>query len=88
MIYLGVLWTFSILLVVDKGYGFWDAMQLSLRAVRRRWWMTLLFLFVTNLIAGVGALFCLVGFLYTAPLANAAKAHLYDENFRDLLPKA
>ncbi len=87
MIYLGVLWTFSILLVVDKGYGFWDAMQLSLRAVRRRWWMTLLFLFVINLIAGVGALFCLVGFLYTAPLANAAKAHLYDENFRDLLPK-
>lgn len=87
-VWLNTLWTFGLLLVVDKGYGFWDAMQLSLRMVKRRWWMTFLFVFVINILAGLGALLCLVGLLYTAPLAHAAKAYLYDQNFRDLTPKS
>ena len=36
-IYLQVAWLFSLPLVADRGMGFWDAMELSRRAVTRHW---------------------------------------------------
>ncbi len=86
VVYVSLLWTFSVLLVIDKGYEFWPAMQLSRRMVSRRWWMTLLFMLVGGLISMMGALACLVGLLVTVPLFYGMMAHLYDANFRDLAP--
>jgi uncharacterized membrane protein len=85
-VYVSLLWTFSILLVMDKGYEFWPAMQLSRRMVSRRWWMTFLFLFVSGLISMLGALACFVGLLVTVPLFYGMTAHFYEANFRDLAP--
>ena len=68
MIYLNTLWSHSLLLIVDKGYKFWPAMELSRKLVRKRWWMTFLFMLVSGLIGGIGALAGLVGFLVTMPL--------------------
>ena len=86
LVYVSLLWTFSILLVMDKGYEFWPAMQLSRRMVSRRWWMTFLFLFVGGLISMLGALACFVGLLVTVPLFYGMTAHFYEANFRDLAP--
>jgi hypothetical protein len=86
LVYVSLLWTFSILLVMDKGYEFWPAMQLSRRMVSRRWWMTFLFLFVSGLISMLGALACFVGLLVTVPLFYGMTAHFYEANFRDLAP--
>ncbi len=84
--YVSVLWTFSLMLVIDKGYDFWPAMQLSRRMVSRRWWMTFLFLFVGGLISILGAFACGIGMLITVPVFYGMYAHLYDANFRDLAP--
>ncbi|MBI5802206.1 MAG: DUF4339 domain-containing protein [Verrucomicrobia bacterium] len=86
VVYVSLLWTFSLLLVMDKGYDFWPAMQLSRRMVSRRWWMTLLFVVVGGLVSMLGALACLVGLVVTVPLFYGMYAHLYDANFRDLAP--
>src|SRR6185503_5949691 len=43
LVYLTTLFTFSTLLIMDKGYRFWPAMMLSRRMVNKRWWMTFLF---------------------------------------------
>lgn len=86
VVYVSLLWTFSLLLVIDKGYDFWPAMQLSRRMVSRRWWMTLLFVVVGGIISMLGALACLVGLLVTVPLFYGMTAHFYDANFRDLAP--
>ena len=84
--YVNLLWTFSLLLIQDKGYDFWPAMQLSRRMVNRRWWMTFLFLFVGGLISVLGAFACLIGMFVTVPVFYGMYAHLYDANFRDLAP--
>jgi len=86
LVYVNVLWTFSLLLVRDKNYDFWPAMQLSRRMVSRRWWMTFLFLFVGGLVSGLGTLACFIGLFVTVPIFYGMYAHLYDSNFRDLAP--
>jgi hypothetical protein len=87
LMFLNTLWTFTGLLIMDKGYRFWPAMQLSRRLVMRRWWMTLLFIIVCFIFYMLGALLCVVGLLATLPLYSNMKAILYDDNFRDLAPQ-
>jgi hypothetical protein len=87
LLYINMLWTYTVLLVMDKNYGFWPAMQLSRRMVSRRWWMTCLFTLVALLLYVLGFILCCVGALATAPLASNMMAILYDDNFRDLEPR-
>jgi hypothetical protein len=84
LLFINTLWTYVILLIMDKNYGFWAAMQLSARMVIRRWWMTFLFTLVAFLLYMLGALLCGVGVLATGPLLINMLAILYDDNFRDL----
>ena len=63
------------------------AMQLSVKMVRRRWWMTFAFLLVGFLVYLLGAIMCLVGLFATAPLYLNMKSVLYNDNFRDLAPR-
>jgi hypothetical protein len=86
VVYVNIVWTHALLLIIDKGYNFWPAMQLSRRLVSKRWWMTFLFLFVGTIISGVGAVACLVGLLVSVPLYYAMRVCFYDDNFRDLAP--
>jgi hypothetical protein len=88
VVYLSNLWTYALLLILDKRMSFWPAMQLSRRMVSRRWWMTFLFLFVAGIIASAGVLACVIGLLVTAPLYCGMKACLYNDNFRDLAPQS
>ena len=84
LVYLTNLWSHALLLIVDKGYKFWPAMELSRKLVRKRWWMTFLFMLVAGLLGGIGALACGVGLLVTMPLYFAMRALLYEDNFRNL----
>lgn len=84
--YLTTIWTHALLLVIDKGYAFWPAMELSRRVVQKRWWMTFLFVFVAGIISSLGACACGIGLIVTVPLQFAMKAFLYEDNFRDLAP--
>jgi hypothetical protein len=88
LVYLTTLFTFSTLLIMDKGYRFWPAMMLSRRMVNKRWWMTFLFLLVGGIIASCGIMLCLVGLLVTGPLYAGMKVALYNDNFRDLVPQS
>ena len=88
LVYLTNLWAHSLLLIVDKGYKFWPAMELSRKVVRKRWWMTFLFMLVAGLLGGIGAIACGVGLLVTVPLYFAMRALLYDDNFRNLRTSA
>jgi len=48
-IFLQVAWTFAIVLVADRGYDFWPAMELSRRVVTRRFFSVLLLLIIVYL---------------------------------------
>jgi uncharacterized membrane protein len=85
--YVNTLLTYVLLLIMDKNYPIWPAMQLSVKMVRRRWWMTFAFLLVGFLVYLLGAIMCLVGLFATAPLYLNMKSVLYNDNFRDLAPR-
>ncbi|MBM3861344.1 MAG: DUF4339 domain-containing protein [Verrucomicrobia bacterium] len=86
LLYLATIWTFSLMLIVDKGYRFWPAMQFSRRFVMKRFWMMLAFLLVAGIIMSAGMFACFIGMLVTVPLYYAMKVFLYEDNFRDLAP--
>jgi hypothetical protein len=75
-IYLLVAYTFSYMLIVDRGYSAWQALEASRRVVNRNWWKVagLTGLMVILMVGGV-MLFCLALGL---PL-GAVLSHYYPE---------
>ena len=75
------LWAFALPLAVDRGLGFWDAMQLSRRVVQKAWPGFIGLVVVSGLLGMSGALACCVGVLFTMPLPFAAIAFAYEDIF-------
>lgn len=81
VIYLTVIWLFSLPLVIDKGLGFWQAMETSRKVVSKHWFMVFAMVIVVGLINCVGVLLCCVGVFLTFPLAIAAMMYAYETMF-------
>jgi hypothetical protein len=82
-IYLNVAWFFSMPLVIDKGMGFWDAMELSRKMVNKHWFVVLGFLIVCGLLAASGTIACCVGVFVTMPIGFAALMYAYESIFSE-----
>ena len=80
-IYLTVAWTFAMPLVIDRGMGFWRAMELSRKVVTKHWFLVFAFLLVMGLVAAAGALACCVGLLVTVPLFWVSLMYAYEDIF-------
>jgi hypothetical protein len=78
-IYLIVSYVFTQILVVDKGLGFWEAMETSRRVITRQWWrvLGLLLLSIPFILLGVAALF--VGIFVAVPLVTGAVVYAYED---------
>ena len=80
-IYLGVCYVFALPLVLDKKYEFWTALEVSRRVVHAHWVMMFVLVIVLAIVACAGALACLVGLVFTVPLATAAFMYVYEDLF-------
>jgi uncharacterized membrane protein len=81
-IYLILIWLiFGPLLVLDKGFDFWPAMEVSRKVVNRHFWKVLLFALVSLLVLLAGILFFVVGFFVALPLVTAATVYAYEDIF-------
>ena len=78
-IYLAIAYAFTYLLAVDKGLGFWEAMETSRKVITRQWWRVfgLILLSIPFFLLGVAAL--LVGVLVALPLVSGAFAYAYED---------
>jgi len=76
-IYLYVAYKFADLLVIDRGLGFWPALEVSRRVISAHWWrmLGLLLLALPFLLLGVAALG--VGVLVVLPLIHGALIYAY-----------
>lgn len=79
--YLTVIWMFGLPLVIDKGLGFWQAMETSRKVVNKHWFSVFGLLIVVTLINFVGLLLCCVGMFLSFPLGIAAMMHAYETLF-------
>jgi uncharacterized membrane protein len=80
-VYLSVSWVFALPLVIDRGLGFWEAMEVSRRVVSKHWFITFAFLLVIGLLGACGAIACCIGVLVTIPIALAALMYAYEDIF-------
>jgi hypothetical protein len=80
-IYLSVAWTFAMPLVIDRGMGFWQAMELSRKVVTKHWFLVFAFILVMGLVAAAGLIACCVGVLATVPLFWVALMYAYEDIF-------
>lgn len=86
--FLGILYAWTPFFIVLFKMEFWPAMEASRKLVIKNWLIFFLFNLVVGFIAGIGALLCCVGILFTYPaamcmsyaaFADVSKVNLADE---------
>jgi len=81
-IYLGVAYSFVNLVIIDQRCGIWEALEISRRAITKRWWTFFLFIIISIVIVLAGLCALLVGVFVAIPLIMGAMAYAY----LDLVP--
>jgi len=82
-IYLSVAYAFTYMLVVDKGLGTWEAMELSRKTVTAQWFKFFGLSLSIGLIVLISALPLGVGLIWTLPMAYITYGLLYHHLFDD-----
>jgi uncharacterized membrane protein len=78
-IYLAVAYTFSSILAVDKGLGFWESMETSRKVITRNWWRVFGLLLLAIPVFILGALALGIGIFVAIPLVFGAIAYAYED---------
>jgi len=80
-IYLSIAWVFSLMILADKKYGFWESMEISRQVITANWGWMFLLLLVSGLIGFLGILGCVVGVFITVPFSALMLAAAYTRAF-------
>lgn len=87
LVYLAVSWVFAPILIIDRGLGVWEALELSRRVVAQRWFR-MFFLFLCFIPLAIAGLFCfIVGAFVSSALMYAAVIAAYRTAFPESLPR-
>ncbi len=78
-IYLLVAYLFAAFLAVDKGLGFWDAMETSRRVITRNWWRVFGLILLGFPFLLLGAVALGVGIFVAIPLVVGAYVYAYED---------
>lgn len=80
-IYLIIAYLYTYLLAVDRGLGFWEAMETSRKVVTKQWWrvLGLVLLGIPFVLLGLAAL--VIGIFVTMPLITGAFVYAYEDLF-------
>jgi hypothetical protein len=78
-IYLTVAYTFAFILPIDKGLGFWEAMETSRKTITRQWWRVFGLLLIAIPFMILGAVALGVGIFVAIPLIVGAIAYAYED---------
>lgn len=80
--YFGIAWIFTFLLMMDKKYTFWTAMNVSRKVVNKCWWGMLGLMIVVCLLQIVGFLALCVGIFVSLTLIYGSVVYAYEDIFR------
>jgi uncharacterized membrane protein len=80
-VYLSVAWILTVPLIIDKRYGFWEAMELSRKVVTHHWWLMFCLVVVVAVVSLLGLLACCVGLVFALPLGLGAIVYAYEDIF-------
>lgn len=80
-IYLGVAWSFTLPLIIDRGMEFWPAMEVSRRAISVHWFKMFFLFLLGGLLGMLGFMFLVIGLLVTVPIFFGAVMYAYEDIF-------
>jgi hypothetical protein len=80
-IYLAVAWIFTSMLIIDRKYDFWPAMEISRRVVTAQWWRIFVLLILAGIIGSLGVIVLFVGVFFTIPIFFGSVAVAYETLF-------
>lgn len=80
-IYLAVAYIFTLLLIVDRNMGAWEAMETSRSAVTRHWFKVFFTLVIMGLIFMVSMIPLGLGLIWTYPMMVSVMGIMYRETF-------
>ncbi len=75
------LYSFTPLVIIDQGYDFWDAMEMSRKTVLKGGLETLGVIFALFVINFLGGLLAILPMAITLPITMGALTEIYDESF-------
>jgi hypothetical protein len=81
VIYVSVIWVFSLPLIIDKRMDFWPAMELSRKVAQQQFFSVFGLLFLCGLIVFAGLIALCLGIFVAAPVAVAAVTVAYEDLF-------
>ena len=82
-IYLVISYAFTYTLIVDKGLGIWEAMELSRKTVTKQWFKFFGLSLVSGIIVIISAIPFGIGLIWTIPMSYIAYGLLYHHLFDD-----
>jgi hypothetical protein len=85
---LNLIWMFTLPLIIDKKLGFWDAMEVSRKAVMKNIWHFIGLGILMLMFGVVGILACFVGVFVALPLNFAIMSYAYEDIFTTPIQKA
>ncbi len=83
-IYLAVAYSFSVLMAVFGGFGFWEALEESRKLITVMWWRFFLLSLILLLMNAIGILFFGLGLLVTIPVTFYATYILFEDLTKDI----
>jgi hypothetical protein len=69
------------ILILERDMTWQDAMEACLKQVKPNWVAWTVFTLAVGLVGASGAIVCVVGMLFTAPIAMLAMAYAYEKTF-------
>lgn len=78
-IYLGIAWSFTFPLVIDKGLPAWTAMEVSRRVVTRQWFRVFFVTLLGALLSMLGLIALFIGIFFTMPLVFGSVLYAYED---------
>jgi uncharacterized membrane protein len=78
-IYLTVSWMFAVPLVIDRGLGFWEAMEFSRKVIGKHWFLMFALQLLCGLLGMCGVIACCVGILLSLPVGMATLMYAYED---------
>ncbi len=82
-IYLAISYAFTYILIVDKGLGIWEAMELSRKTVTKQWFKFFGFYLLSVIMIIISAIPLGIGLIWTIPMTYIGYGLLYHHLFDD-----
>jgi hypothetical protein len=81
VLFFSISWSFTFMLIIDRGLSPWTAMEVSRRVVAKQWFRVFFVLLLGGILSMLGLIGLFIGVIFTLPLVFGAMIYAYEDLF-------